>query len=63
MICEKCGTQFDGKHKLCHRCRGIYEYEGLPVRVVKEKLVPSKAKEATPKAASNYNRAGERGEV
>ena len=52
MICEKCGTPFDGKHKLCHECRSIYAYEGIPVRVVEEKPVVSKAKKTTPKAAS-----------
>ncbi len=51
MICRKCGTEFDGKRDLCHRCRSIYAYEGLhPAKVVEaKKEAPVKA---APKAAA-----------
>lgn len=54
MICRKCGTEFDGKKDLCHRCRSIYAYEGLPPRDVKKEAPekPPETKKAPPKAAA-----------
>jgi len=53
MICPKCGTEYDGKNKLCHECRGRSEHEGLPPQPAK--VVEAKKEEpvkVAPKAAA-----------